>query len=171
MPASAALDANATTMPNTMLNWNIPARRPRCDAGAISEMYIGATTVETPMPMPPISRAMMNVSTFHASADPTADTMYNTPIQSSVGLRPKRSAGQPPPNAPTTVPYSAAASATPCTPALRGQMPWIACSAPEITTVSKPKRNPASAEVTDQTTSRPVILTGAAPVGGVRFPG
>src|SRR6185503_14825428 len=103
-PASAAFEAKATTMPNTMLNWNIPARRPRYSGGAISEMYMGATTVETPMPMPPMNRAMMNVSTFHARAEPTADTIYRMPTQSSVGLRPQRSAGQPPASAPMTVP-------------------------------------------------------------------
>src|SRR5436190_3602298 len=103
-PASAAFDANATTMPNTMLNWNMPARRPRYSGGEISEMYMGATTVEIPMPTPPMNRATMNVSTFHARAEPNADTIYRMPTQSSVGLRPHRSAGQPPPSAPITVP-------------------------------------------------------------------
>src|SRR5579863_8958463 len=40
--------------------------------------------------------------------------------------------------------------AMPCSPGLRPQSDWIVFSAPEITTVSKPKRNPASAEVSDQ---------------------
>ena len=35
-------------------------------------------------------------------------------------------------------------------PGLRPQSDWIVCSAPEMTTVSKPKRNPASADVMDQ---------------------
>jgi hypothetical protein len=38
----------------------------------------------------------------------------------------------------------------PCHPALNCQSAWIFCSAPEMTTVSKPNRNPASAEVIDQ---------------------
>lgn len=40
---------------------------------------------------------------------------------------------------------------------LRPQSDWIVFSAPEITTVSKPKRNPASAETIDQTTTEPVM--------------
>ena len=40
--------------------------------------------------------------------------------------------------------------AIPCIPGLRPQRAWIVFSAPEITTVSKPNKNPASAEVMDQ---------------------
>src|SRR5580692_9370517 len=47
--------------------------------------------------------------------------------------------------------------AMPCNPALRPQSVWIVFSAPEITTVSKPKRNPARAEVSDQKKMRPFI--------------
>src|SRR5260370_363988 len=49
MPASRAFDTKAIRMPKTMLNWNMPARRPRCLGGAISEMYIGISTVVAPM--------------------------------------------------------------------------------------------------------------------------
>ena len=38
----------------------------------------------------------------------------------------------------------------PCSPGLSPQSVWMVCSAPEMTTVSKPKRNPASADVSDQ---------------------
>ena len=68
--------------------------------------------------------------------------------------RPKRSVGQPPSSEPSTVPYSAEAMAIPCIPALKPQSDWIVCSAPEMTTVSNPKRNPASAEVMDQKKTR-----------------
>ena len=66
--AITAFDTNAIRMPKTMLNWNMPASRPRCLGGAISEMYIGATTVEMPMPKPPMTRATMNMATFGAKA-------------------------------------------------------------------------------------------------------
>ena len=56
------------------------------------------------MPMPPMMRAAMNTPTFQAKAHPIAETMYSTPIQSSVARRPNRSAGQPPMSEPTTVP-------------------------------------------------------------------
>ena len=48
------------------------------------------------------------------------------------------------------MPYSAAPMATPCSSGLSPHSDWIFCSAPEITTVSKPNRNPARAEVMDQ---------------------
>jgi hypothetical protein len=35
-------------------------------------MYMGATTVEMPMPNPPMTRAKMKVATFGAKAEPTA---------------------------------------------------------------------------------------------------
>jgi hypothetical protein len=75
MPASIAFDAKAIRIPNTILNWNMPARRPRYAAGAISEMYSGAATVEIPIPIPPIRRAAMNMPTPLARAHPTAETM------------------------------------------------------------------------------------------------
>src|SRR5688500_8749120 len=40
--------------------------------------------------------------------------------------------------------------ATPCRNGVRFQSFWMVCSAPEMTTVSNPKRNPARAEVSDQ---------------------
>ena len=60
-----------------MLNWNMPASRPRCLGGAISEMYIGATTVEMPMPSPPITRAIMKTVTFGARPEPTRPQIKN----------------------------------------------------------------------------------------------
>src|SRR5580704_3254743 len=48
--------------------------------------------------------------------------------------------------------------AMPCSPGLSPQSVWIVFSAPEITTVSKPKRNPASADVSDQKKMRPFIV-------------
>jgi hypothetical protein len=60
-------------MPNTMLNWNIPVSRPRYRGGAISEMYIGAATVQTPMPKPPMNRAAISWYTSVASPDHTAE--------------------------------------------------------------------------------------------------
>ncbi len=47
--------------------------------------------------------------------------------------------------------------AMPCMPALKPQSAWIFCSAPEMTTVSKPNKKPASAEVIDQKKIRLLI--------------
>ena len=97
-----------------------------------------------------MNRAMMKIGTLGAKPLPSADTRKSTPTARSVGRRPKRSAGQEPMSEPSTVPYRAAPIATPCTAALRFHNRWIVCSAPEMTTVSKPKRKPASADVRDQ---------------------
>src|SRR5215469_9044149 len=48
--------------------------------------------------------------------------------------------------------------AIPCRPGLKPQRLWIVFSAPDMTTVSKPKRNPASAEVSDQKKIRRFIF-------------
>src|SRR5579863_4747902 len=48
--------------------------------------------------------------------------------------------------------------AMPCSPGLNPQSDWMVFSAPEITTVSKPKRNPASADVSDQKKMRAFIV-------------
>ena len=141
-------------MPKTMLNWNIPVSRPRQAGGEISEMYSGAATVETPMPMPPMKRASMNDHTSFATADQSDPTRNRTPIQSSVCFRPNRSVGQPPRSEPTSVPQRAAPVARPCSSGLSSQSDWIVFSAPEMTTVSKPNRNPASADTTDQSRMR-----------------
>src|SRR6185503_7480862 len=99
------------------------------------------------------------------------DTVYSTPVQSSVGLRPNLSAGQAPASAPITVPYSADPMTMPCSPGLSPQSDWIVCSAPEITTVSKPKRNPARADVRDQIRSRRLGRPAGAGEDGVKLPG
>ena len=39
-----------------MLNWNRPVSAPRRSAGAISEIYTGASTDEAPMASPPMKR-------------------------------------------------------------------------------------------------------------------
>src|SRR5579872_3714003 len=51
--------------------------------------------------------------------------------------------------------------AMPCSPGLSPHSVWMVFSAPEITTVSNPKRNPARAEVSDQKEMRPFIVVEA----------
>ena len=109
------------------------------------------------MPMPPSARAAMNASTPVASADHTAPTRYSNPMSISVGRRPSVSASHAPSSEPATVPYKAAATAMPWVPGSRCHKAWIVCSAPEMTTVSKPNRNPARAEVMDHRMMRPCI--------------
>jgi len=131
-----------------MLNWNMPASRPRSWGGEISEMYSGEATVAIPTPKPPMNRASMKKYFSGAMPEPTAETKYSTPIHRSVFLRPYRSVGQPPNKAPKTVPHSAALIHSPCMTPSRRHSDWIFCSAPEITIVSNPNKKPASAAVT-----------------------
>ena len=44
--------------------------------------------------------------------------------------------------------------AMPCIPGVRPHKRWIVCSAPEMTTVSKPNRKPARAAMRDQKNRR-----------------
>ena len=71
---SARLDASATTMPVTMLNWKSAVSRPRLSAGEISAMYTGAAIVEMPTPNPPIRRATISATGPPASALQSAET-------------------------------------------------------------------------------------------------
>ena len=71
---SARLDASATTMPVTMLNWKSAVSRPRLSAGEISAMYTGAAIVEMPTPNPPIRRATISATGPPARALQSAET-------------------------------------------------------------------------------------------------
>src|SRR5205823_3199309 len=110
--------------------------------------------VDTPMAMPPMNLAIMKDQTSCASADQDDPTRKSAPTQSSVFFLPNRSVGQPPPIEPNTVPHKAAPMASPCMASLSPQSDWIVFSAPEMTTVSKPNRKPASAATRDQSTRR-----------------
>src|SRR4030095_7155224 len=101
------------------------------------------------MPTPPMKRKNENVYGSCATADPTAETLNRIPTQSRTFLLPYLSVGIPPKSAPTTVPHNAiditnnpwnqGEISVVCQTSLMG---WLA---PEITTVSKPKINPANA--------------------------
>ena len=76
------------------------------------------------------------------NAQPTAEMRKSVPISQSVFLRPHRSDGAPAVNTPMTVPIRAPDTISPCQNAERPNSAWMACSHPEITPESKPKRNP-----------------------------
>ncbi|MBA7583664.1 hypothetical protein ES708_25611 [subsurface metagenome] len=68
---------------------------------------MGAVTLETPTPIPPINLNSENEYGSGARAEPIADTPYNIPIINRVFFRPKIFVGIPPEIAPITVPHSA----------------------------------------------------------------
>ena len=55
LPPIKKLDRNAIKIPKTILNWKRAVNRPLFSRGEISEIYIGATTDDTPTPNPPIN--------------------------------------------------------------------------------------------------------------------
>src|SRR5690606_19961394 len=132
--------------------------RPRREGGAISEMYIGATTDEIPTPTPPMNRKIKNIPQPVARPEPSADTRYSTATMSRLILRPYLSAGTPPYRAPMTVPMRAMETVSPCSKGLEFQSTCRVCSAPEITAVSKPKRKPPRAAEMDQRKIFPALL-------------
>src|SRR5688572_10176855 len=113
-------------------------------------MYMGAVTEEHPTPRPPTNLKKRNVYQSIESAEPTAETKNNTAIQNNVFLRPSLSEGIPPSIAPATVPINAMETVRPCSKTSSRHSSCIFCSAPEITAVSNPKRNPPKAITTDQ---------------------
>ncbi len=117
-------------------------KRPLCDAGDNSLIYIGAVTEEHPTAIPPANLKRRNTYQLNARAVPIAETRKRTAIQKTVFLRPNLSDGIPPNIAPTTVPIKAIETVRPCSNTSRPHNTCIFCSAPDITAVSRPKRKP-----------------------------
>src|SRR5690606_17312970 len=110
--------------------------------GAISDIYKGPTTELTPTEIPPISLQTKNIDQLNEKAHPTADTKYSTAIHFSTVLRPYRSAGLAATTAPKIVPIREIDTVKPCKNGLKSHRSCMIFSAPEITAVSKPNRNP-----------------------------
>ena len=105
-------------------------------------------TEEAPTPTPPMKRKNEKTYGSVAKLEPKAEVKYNTPIQNKVFLRPNLSHGTPPDKAPKTVPHRAMdIIKIPWNQSPVFQSFWIDWSAPEITMVSKPNKNPANATV------------------------
>ena len=97
-----------------MVIWFRLTMRPRMSAGLTSAMYIGARADATPMPMPPMKRAILNKVKSLNNPVAMADTVKSTADTMSSGLRPNLSAALPATMAPTRQPTSAVVMATPC---------------------------------------------------------
>src|SRR5688500_3740439 len=127
-------------------------------AGDTSAIYIGPTTEDAPTAMPPMKRNKMNSSHVYVVAQPMADKRYNRAITVSVFLRPNFWAGTLVIIEPITVPIRLEATVKPCRNGLRDHNCCTVFSAPEITAVSNPKRNPPSAAIRDMRTGYAVDL-------------
>ena len=129
-------------MPATTLNWKKPTSRPRQAAGAISAIYKGPSTLDPPMPKPPMNRKNNSEGKSHEMAEPRADTIYNTAMIRKLSRRPYLSPGTPPKIAPMMVPHRALETVTPSMASERWKISFSAEVAPAITAVSKPKSRP-----------------------------
>ena len=101
-------------MPSTMVIWFKETSLPRMAVGEISAIYIGERADATPMPMPPMKRAILNMVKSLNSPVAMADTVKNTAAMMSRGLRPYLSASAPAIMAPIRQPTRAVVMATPC---------------------------------------------------------
>ena len=104
----------AARIPNTMVIWFRLTILPRICAGLTSAIYIGAKAEATPMPMPPMKRAILNKVKSLNNPVPMADTVNNTADSINNGLRPYLSAAEPATIAPIRQPTKAVDMATPC---------------------------------------------------------
>ena len=75
-------------MPNTIVIWLSDTSRPRISEGDISAIYIGESALATPIPTPPIKRAMLNKVKSEKAPVAMADTVKSTAAVMSNGLRP-----------------------------------------------------------------------------------
>ena len=105
-------------------------------------------TEAAPTPRPPTTRHTMKSMTPKASPDPSAEARNMTAAMSMTGTRPSRLEIGPANQAPTVQPMSAEETEKPLRASLRANWPERASTAPLMTAVSKPKRNPPRAAAT-----------------------
>src|SRR5436190_20376065 len=139
-----------------MFNWLTATSRPRRFAGAISVMYIGQTTDAAPTATPPNQRKNKKENQLADVAQPIAETRNRKAKIANTGRRPSQSAGRPADKDPTIVPISALETVNPSRLLFREKICRSDSVAPEITAVSKPKRNEPSAATIALSTSRPL---------------
>src|SRR5699024_3049352 len=152
--AKIASDSSEEKIPTTIASCCSEPSRPRTCAGETSAIYAGAITDAAPTPKPPITRQMIKSVTPKASPEPTAETRNNTEEMTIVGTRPSLLATGPANHAPTAQPNSAEETAKPCSQPPRLKSADSASTAPLMTEVSNPNRNPPMAAATDMPTTR-----------------
>ena len=86
--ASSILTICAPRIPSTMVIWFRLTIRPRISVGLTSAIYIGDKADATPMPTPPIKRAILNREKSLKRPVPTADKVNSTAAVVKRGFRP-----------------------------------------------------------------------------------
>jgi len=110
--------------------------------GDSSEVYIGATTDDAPIPKPTMMRRITKGHRLGANAVRIAPTAKMIAMMMSVFLRPSQSAILPPTAAPRMAPMRTALTAISCVVDVRWNCVLRKPCAPEITPVSYPKSRP-----------------------------
>src|SRR5699024_10869659 len=108
-------------------------------------MTAGPRPPAPPPPHPPSRRQAIRSQTPTARPEPTAEAKNSTAAITITGTRPKRLARPPVNQAPTAQPIRAEETAKPVSPAPSENSSDRAFTAPLITEVAKPNRNPPTA--------------------------
>ena len=110
--------------------------------------------------MPPIKRNRINSIHTDDAAQPIAEKRYINEMATNTFFLPYRWAGLPAMIDPITVPIKLEATVKPCQKLLSDHKPWMVFSAPEITAVSKPNKNPPNAAISAIRTGYENIING-----------
>ena len=112
--ANSMFTTCAARIPSTMVIWFRLTILPRISVGLTSAIYIGESAEATPMPTPPMKRAILNNVKSLNKPVPMAETVKSTAANISNGFRPHLSAAEPATIAPARQPTRAVDMATPC---------------------------------------------------------
>ena len=142
-------------MPSMMASCCSEPSRPRMAAGAISAMYAGAITDAMPMPMPAMTRHRTRSQTPIARPDRIEETKNRT-APSEHDARAARTVGElaAEPRAERAAEQGDGDDEPGDASDSMSNSPWMASTAPLMTELSKPNRNPPTAAAT----ARPIAL-------------
>src|SRR6185437_12515443 len=132
-------------MPMVIISWYSEIIAPRICCSATSARYSGAVKVARPIARPRITRAAISVSGDHAAPLSSEPSTNSTPPRISERLRPRVAAIQP---APTAAPSIIELTIHSIMWSEIRNSRWMNWVAPEITPMSRPNINPASAAST-----------------------
>src|ERR1035441_6934571 len=124
-----------------------------------------------PTATPPITRNTTRITSEPANPLPTAPIRNSTAATRIAGRRPYRSATRPAPSAPAAAPNSAEDTVKPSTAALAEKWAVIAATAPLMTELSYPNKNPPSAAVNDSRITVPCDSPGSKTSSSISTPG
>mmetsp|Transcript_35803 Transcript_35803/g.93700 ORF Transcript_35803/g.93700 Transcript_35803/m.93700 type:complete len:201 (+) Transcript_35803:1117-1719(+) len=144
---SAKLTAYATTTPTVIPSSLSDTSCPRRVGGAISEIYTHSAIAESDTAYPTTTRAASSIARLVDIANQHADRMKRAAFAMMVFRRPIQSQMYPPVADASTAPTSSAETTASASVSLSSNSSTSWRSAPEITPMSYPNRNPPIAAV------------------------